>query len=348
MTVRYRSSDERHFPIYVCQREGINNGEPVCQRIIGTAIDEAIGKLVVDTVTPRTLEMTFALQKELDARVVEADALRLKHVERAQYEVDLARRRYMRVDPDNRLVADSLEAEWNARLRALADAQEQYTREREADRVLIDQQKRTRILALAKDLPRLWNDPATPVRERKRMLRLIVEDVTLAKSNQITMHVRFRGGATQSLALPLPKCAWELRQTSEQLLRELGALLRYHGDEEVARILNSHGHRSGSGRPFSRRIVFDLRTRHGLETRFDRLREEGMLTLSEMADKLGVCTATVKTWRDAGLLRAEPFDDKGQCLYATIGDDVPRKKQGSKLSRRLPSTKLSSQSTEEV
>jgi hypothetical protein len=290
----------------------------------------------------------LAVQEELDARAVEADVLRRKHVERAQYEVDLARRRYMGVDPDNRLVADSLEAEWNEKLRALADAQDQYSREREADNLLIDQEKRTKILALAKDVPRLWNDPATPVRERKRMLRLIIEDTTLVKTDHVAVHVRFRGGATRSLALPLPKCAWELRETPRELLDEIETLLQRYGDQEVARILNSRGIRSGSGRSFSRRIIFDLRSRHGLKTRFDRLREAGMLTLDEMARKLRVRPETVKTWRHAGLLHAEPFDDRGQCLYAIISDEVPCKKQGSKLSRRVPSKKLFPQRTKEV
>ncbi len=122
----------------------------------------------------------------------------------------------MQVDPANRLVADSLEADWNGKLRALAEAQAEYQRQRTADRVTVDPEHRARILALAVDFPAVWRDPNTPQRERKRMLALLVEDVTLLKQRQVTAHVRFRGGATTTLTLPRPLTAWELRATSRR------------------------------------------------------------------------------------------------------------------------------------
>ena len=92
----------------------------------------------------------------LQSRLDESDRLRRRHVERARYEAELAQRRYMRVDPENRLVADSLEADWNQKLRALTDAQQEYEERREQDRRLFDDEQRSAILALAQDLPRLW------------------------------------------------------------------------------------------------------------------------------------------------------------------------------------------------
>jgi hypothetical protein len=97
----------------------------MCQSILGTGIDAAIGKLLVEAVTPMALELALAVQQEIAARLEEADRLRHRQVERAQYEADLARQRYMQVDPANRLVADALEADWNLRLRVLAEAQEE-------------------------------------------------------------------------------------------------------------------------------------------------------------------------------------------------------------------------------
>ena len=122
MTVRYHHARDTVVPIYVCQQEGIKTGEPICQQITGTPIDTAIGSLVVNAVSPAALDVTLGIQQELHARLDEADVLRRKHIEQAQYEVDLARQRFMRVDPNHRLVADSLEAEWNAKLRLLQDA----------------------------------------------------------------------------------------------------------------------------------------------------------------------------------------------------------------------------------
>ena len=125
-----------------------------------------------------------------------------------------ARRRFMEADPGNRLVVDVLEAEWNEKLRALHDAQEELEHRRTQDHKQLGEEQRRQILALATDFPRLWKDPRTPQRERKRMVRLLLEDVTLTKGDEIHAGVRFRGGAIQSLTLPLAQPAWQLRQTS--------------------------------------------------------------------------------------------------------------------------------------
>ena len=174
MTVRYHAFRGRQVPDYVCQRRGIQRAEPVCQQIHGGALDETIGKLLVETVTPVTLEVALTVQKELESRADETDRLRRQEAERARHDAELARRRYMQVDPDNRMVADTLEADWNAKLRALADAQERCDQKRERDRGL-DAEQRARVVTLATDFPRLWNDPRTQDRERKRMARLPID-----------------------------------------------------------------------------------------------------------------------------------------------------------------------------
>ena len=194
---------------------------PTCQVILGNGIDEAVGKLLVASVTPLALEVALKVQHELQSRLEEVDRLRHTQVERARYEAELAHRRYMQVDPDNRLVADSLEADWNEKLRILTQAQETYQSQRQTDRLLVDDAQRKQILALATDFPRLWNDPQTPQRERKRMVRLLLEDVTLVKDTQITVHVRFKGGATKTLTVPLPLPSWKTWQTEPKVLTGL-------------------------------------------------------------------------------------------------------------------------------
>src|SRR5436309_6116468 len=176
------------------------------------------------------LQLALAVQQEITARLDEIDHLRRRQVERAQYEADSARHRYMQVDPAHRLVADSLEADWNAKLRALAEAQEDYQRRRAADRLVVDEQERQRILALATDFPAVWRDPKTPQRERKRMLALLIEDVTLIRRREITAAVRFRGGATTTLTLPRPLTAQQLRATHEDVRRQIDALLDEYTD----------------------------------------------------------------------------------------------------------------------
>jgi DNA invertase Pin-like site-specific DNA recombinase len=120
MTVCYHHRFGRLSPDYLCQKRCIEEAEAACQRIPGAGIDEEVGRLLVQSVTPLTLEVVLNVQNEIQTRLAEADRLRRQQLQRAQYEADRARVRYMRVDPNNRLVADTLEAQWNEKLRLLA------------------------------------------------------------------------------------------------------------------------------------------------------------------------------------------------------------------------------------
>ena len=347
MTVRYHSREGRLWPEYLCQRDGIEHAKPLCQRIPGAGIDQAIGELLVAAVSPVALEVALSVQKELQSRIEEADRLRQKQVERAQYEVELARRRYMRVDPDNRLVADSLEAEWNSKLRTLSEAQQERERQREQDRKVLSEPQRAAILALATNFPALWRDPNTPDRERKRMIRLLLEDITLLRSEQITLQIRFKGGAAKTLTLPLPLNSWQQRQTSPDVVKKIDQLLDHHTYLQIAALLNEHGTRSGEGKAFTSRIVARIQRSYALTPRYDRLRKAGMLTVKEMAALLGVSPQRVNIWNRHGLIRGHAYNDKNDSLYEHPGDNPPRKAQGIKLSKRSVNRAVS-QRIEEV
>jgi len=228
MTLRYHAWRKRLIPEYVCQHQRIQREAPICQLIHGSALDAAIGELLVSSINPLALETTLAIQAEVEARAVEADRLRRQHVERARHDAELAQHRYLRVHPDNRLVADALEAEWNARLRELTDAQQTYERQRAAAQQTLDAEQRVAILNLANDVPRLWRDPRTPDRERKRLARLLLEDVTLLKTDHVAAHVRFKSGATRTLQLPLPVPIRLLSKTDPATVAEIDRLLDDH------------------------------------------------------------------------------------------------------------------------
>jgi hypothetical protein len=321
-------------PEYVCQRDGIEHAISICQRIVGDHIDNAVGQLLVESVAPLTLEVTLSVQQELQTRIEEVDKLRRKQVERARYEADLAQRRYLHVDPANRLVADSLEADWNAKLRALTETQEQYEQQRRQDRVVVDEQQRARIAALASDFPRLWRDPKTPDRERKRMVRLLLADVTLIRGECITVHVRFSGGATKTLELPRPLTAWELRTTPAEIVAEIDRLTEDYTDKQIVEILNRRGALSGCGQRFHSRIIARLRHEYQIKPRYDRLREKGLLTLEEISARLGIGPKCVITWRNHGLLRGYPVNDRDDWLYEDPGPNPPRKAPGVRLDGR--------------
>jgi DNA invertase Pin-like site-specific DNA recombinase len=334
MTVRYHYRQEHLEPDYVCQREGIQHGRPFCQFILGTGIDKAISKLLLEMVAPMTLEVAWAVQQELQSRLDEADQLRKHQVERARYEADIARNRYMQVDPNNRLAADELEADWNAKLRVLAEAQQQYEQQRQVDRTILDDEVKDKVLALTTDFPKVWNDPKTSDRDRKRMVRLLIEDVTLIRDEQIKVQVRFKGGATRTLLLPLPKSAAELRKTSPEVVSLIDRLLNEKTDEETAMELNKRGYKSGTGRTFTRFLVARIRELYNLKSHLKRLREAGMLTEPEVAKELGVCGGTVKIWRRHGLLRARRYNERNEYLYESLGHNRLVKNQGIKLSER--------------
>src|SRR3989442_10436412 len=336
MNVRYAMRrGGQQVPLYLCDRDRTRVGARTCQSIPGASLDEAIGELLVEMVTPLTLEVALTVQDEIQSRLAEASRLRTMQVARAQYEADLARQRFMHVDPNHRLVADGLEADWNAKLRALQEAQERCEREQAADRAPLTAEQRARVLALAVDFPRLWRNPKTPPRERKRLIRFLIEDVTVTREDTVTAHVRFRGGNARTLTLPIPRRVWELTKTNAPASAEVATLLESHTPGRIATILNESGHRSGNGRLFTRQMIVDLVKDHeALKSRYQRLRARGFLTQEEMAERLGITPPTVRTWARCGLRSAHPETDRQQCLYEPPGDHPPRKMQGHKLAGR--------------
>ncbi len=302
-------------PCYACVGRGRDFGDPACQSIVGDGIDAAVANLLVEAVTPMALELALAVQQELTARLDEADRLRHRQVERAQYEVDQARHRYMQVDPANRLVADSLEADWNTKLRTLGEVQEEYQRQRKADRLTVDDDERQRILALATDFPAVWRDPNTPQRERKRMLGLLIEDVTLIKQRQITAAVRFRGGATTTLTLPRPLTAQQQRVTHEDVRQQIDTLLDEYTDAQIAHVLNERGLRTGAGDAFNSNSVQWVRYAHKLKSFKQRLLNDGWLTGKKVSAKFGVSRSTLGAWRRKDRIKARICNDLGEWFY---------------------------------
>jgi DNA invertase Pin-like site-specific DNA recombinase len=315
MSVRYYKRKDKLTPTYWCNRNYMEHGEAVCQKIPGASIDNAVGELLVEAMTPMAIEVSLAVQQEIQSRLDETDRLRQKQVERARYDANYARRRYMNVDPENRLVADLLEAEWNKNLCALAKAQDDYERKRNADRETMDKTRHKQLFTLTQDFPAIWNDPETPSRERKRMIALLIDDVTLLKKEQIIVQIRYRGGKMTTLKLPLPLNAWQGLKTSKHVLSKMDELFNTYTDSQVADKLNLQGLKSGAGNDFSAENVRWARYSAGLKSFADRLKESGLLTSKQMAIQLGISETTVISWRKKGLLQGRRCNDKNQWLY---------------------------------
>ena len=329
MTIRYKYQKKgRVDPVYLCQRHRIERWENSCQYIPGASIDEAISKLLLESVTPLTLEMALQVQKELENRFNEADKLRKQQVERAEYEANIARRRFMQVDPDNRLVADTLEAEWNEKLRQLQDVSDYYENHRQKESEKLKKAQQKEVLKLARDFPKLWRNPRTPVREKKRMIRFLIEDVTMIRGEEdITLHVRFKGGAKKTLKIPPPLKSWEYNVTDPKIVQVVDELLADHTNSEIAAILNKRGYKSGQGHRIDSRTVIGITHGYKLKTRYARLRAKGWLRAEEVADLLGVCVGSVRRWGREGNITICPYNDRNGCLYEHPGINSPLMKK---------------------
>ena len=337
MRVRYQQVGGKLEPYYQCTEASVRQAGKLCQSIRGKSIDEAISAVLVKTVAPTALNVVLAVQDEIAQRIGEADAARNAQleraryqVERARYQVELARRRYLNVDPDNRLVADTLEADWNERLRELDRLQREHDQQRQTDRVLLNDEARQQITALTEDFPHVWYDPQTTSIERKQMVGLLLEDVTLINGEEVAIHLRFRGGQTHSITVPRPVPMARIRKTPREVVRTLNQLLETCTDREAAQQLNELGLRNWQGQAFTTKKVSLVRRTYGLKSRYERLRARGLLTGPEMAKQLGVSTTTVHTWGRKGLLPREIYGSSARCLYQPPGSMIPTKGRGGR------------------
>jgi DNA invertase Pin-like site-specific DNA recombinase len=336
MTLRYHQRHGQLAPQYVCQRDKIEQGRSNdCQRVPGTAIDEAIGMLLVGMVNSENIDIAVAVQRELQSRLDEVDRLRYRQVERCRYEADLARRRYSKVDPEKRYVAEVLEAEWNEKLRALDEAQSIYEAARERDVALLNQEHTAALKALVSDFSAIWRNNSLPNRERKRIVRLLIEDVTILKGKQLTCHIRFKGGTCKTLKLPLPQPACEQRRTPPEVIKAIDELLNDHPEFKIADILTGRGMKSGTGQSFTPEHVTRIRITYSLPNRWKRLRKQGKLLARELSERLEISCGKIRRCRELGLLTAYEYK-KGKYLY-----DDP----GLGLEDRIPQVKMNAHFT---
>jgi hypothetical protein len=284
--------------------------------------------------TPAAVELALEIRKEIETRYEEADRLRNRAVERAQIEADLAQRRFMLVDPANRLVADTLEGEWNDKLRALAKAQEERERGRQEDLSVLNDEVRERLAAMTTDFNALWCDPGMPNRERKRLLACVIEDATLIKfpaDGTTKIHIRFKGGKTETLTTLNPKSSAQQVKTQPTIVNLVDELLDHHIYPEIADLLNERGLRpggsarrgQGDARFTSLRVAY-LVHRYGLRSRYYRLRDRGMLTKDEAAAHLGIHPSTLVRWAEQGIVTRHAYNDQAY-LYEPIGPNPPIK-----------------------
>jgi hypothetical protein len=318
----------------VCDRAHGARGEPNCQSIAGPPIDAAIGALVTTQMTPAAVALALDIRRELETRYAEADQLRGRGIERAQIDAELAQRRFMLVDPSNRLVADTLEREWNEKLRTLAEAREERERARQRDQIVLDDAIRQRLATLTTDFHKLWDDPGTANRDRKRLLAALIEDATLLKlpaEGTTMIHLRFKGGKMETLTTLNPKSSAQQIKTPPRLVEIVDRLLDHYIYPEIADMLNQQGfHPGGAARRgqseahFTAVRVAYLVHAYALRSRYDRLRDRGMLTTHEATARLGIHESTLARWVACGLVTRHAYNAHAY-LYEVPDPNLPEK-----------------------
>ncbi|HEV8637888.1 MAG TPA: recombinase family protein [Chloroflexota bacterium] len=311
MTVRYLADGAT--PCYVCCQLHKQAAGPTCQTLRGDDLDAAVAASFLDAMQPAQLAVSLAALEELEARARQIDRQWQLRLERARYEADLAQRRYARIDPDNRLVARSLERAWNDALAAVERLEREYAARPPLAGGPVSAAERRRILALARDLPAVWRAPTTSQAERKQLLRLLVKDVALTRqASAVAVGIRWRTDAVTTLAVPLRRKCPDVRRTDPAVVARVCALAGDHTDRQIAAALDHKGYRSGTGGALTPSKVGWIRFRYGIATGCPEspaacasgLRRDGRYSAKAAAALLNVDVSTIAAWCRDGRLEA--------------------------------------------
>ena len=312
LTVRYQSHGGLH-PLYLCsrrRREGLATTD--CMSMRSNLLDNAIGEAVLTALQPAELELAVTALNELEQR--DHAIMRQWHmrIERAEYEVALAERRYQECDPANRLVAGTLERRWNDAMLRLDEIKTQAAEFQSQKAHVATSEQKAQVLALARNLPRLWRAPTTSAKDRKRMLRLLIRDITVEKlsaTRQAVLHIRWQGSACTEITVDLPRPRPEAIRYPAETVDQVRKLSQRLSDLQIVAHLNQEGLRSATGKSFTLSMVKWIRYRYEIAaTSFKRPDE---LTVQQLADRLGISTHMVYYWIERQVVQARKLDGRG-------------------------------------
>jgi DNA invertase Pin-like site-specific DNA recombinase len=309
MTVRYM--DDGKIPLYECNQLHKNLGEKTCQSLRGDGIDAAVARTFLEAMGPAQLEVSMAAIDQMAQQARRVDRQWELIVERARYEAELARRRFLAIDPENRLVGRTLEGDWEAKLAEVERLERESATRPSASIRLVDPGERRRILALAQDLPAVWLAEMTTNADRKQLIGFLIKDVCLARAETtIEMSIRWQTEACTVLSIPRPRRSCDVRRTDPVVLARLRALATDTPDRRIAEILDREGFRSGTGRPFTTKIVKQLRYSYSIASGCPDgpaacaagPRADGRYPAKAAASSLNVNVSTIAAWCQSGIL----------------------------------------------
>lgn len=317
MSVHYRKGD---VPGYECNQVRTRFAGKTCQSLRGDRIDQAVANALLEAMTPAQLEISLAAFETLEAQARLIEQQWQRRLERACFEAELARRRYLAVEPEHRLVARTLEQEWNTRLAAVEQLEQDYAALPATQVLPLSEQERQQILALIQDLPALWQASTTTQTERKQLLRLLIKEVTLTRDlDTIRIEVRWQTQACSTLTLGGPKRSYEQWRTTPRVIEQVRGLAAQQTDDEIATVLNTQGWRPGKSEAFTGRKVKWIRRAYGIASGCPKApgacptgqRGEGRYSAKAVAQRLNVAVSTISKWCRAGRLESIQMAPRG-------------------------------------
>ena len=305
-------------PCYWCVEEKIQTGADACQRISGAVIDKAIGELLIEMVTPLAMASVLQVQNELIARDKEIDLIKRKDLERCQKEMETSRTRYLNTDPSNTLVAKHMESDWNDKIRIYEERLDAYQNERKENLETVDGRASAQIMAIADDFQSLWENPQVKNEERKRMLRLLIENVIVTQFEaHIHLVVNFRSGTSKEFDIQKGKMSYETWTTSSEAMEIIkSGLDQFLSNTEIATLLNEQGLKSGRNRDFTRSMVTCIVGNHKLKSVRDRYLEMGYVPQSEIIEKTGLDRKKLLNLRRRGVIKDYKIVESTNYMYS--------------------------------
>jgi DNA invertase Pin-like site-specific DNA recombinase len=331
MSVRY--TRDGRTPSYECNQVHKQQGGRTCQFVRGDGVDAAVARLFLEAIQPAQLEVSLATLEQIEEQARQVERQRQLRLERARYEADLARRRFLAVDPENRLVGRNLEKDWNEKLAAVERLERELAASPGRAALHLSPEERQRILELAEDLPALWSAATTTPAERKQLLRLLVKDVTLTKgATTIRAAVRWQTEACLTVEIPRPPRSCDARRTPAAVVERVRVLAPEHTDRRIAERLNAEGWTSGRGGAFTANKVQWIRYVHRIPSGCPEgpaacergERGDGRCSARAAAKALNVDVSTIAAWCKTGRLDGVQAAPHGPWWVRLTPGDVAR------------------------
>lgn len=333
MRVRYSNRE----PYYTCDAANRRFDEPVCNRASAKRVDALVEELFLTVVNAETLELSRSYYDKLRMEASLVDRAWQEKLQRLTYHANLARRRYERVDPENRLVARTLETDWNERLQELEAAQTAYAHQRPTDAELVS--AAAQMQRVVGHLAEHWFAEGLNVQDKKDLLRCLIERVFLERQPKtIRVRVQWYGGASTELEVP------KYLFSAPQLYHRIRDLAREHPDAEIAQLLNESEIKTVKGRPWNPRRVMDFRRSNAISSEFTtqtqlRSTESGYVTSAEVAQRLAVSQSTIQKWYRVGLVSGKHATDQTQLWIRWSDEMLDRLKGNASLDPRMVSVR---------